>query len=172
MEQQRLVERRIEAPLDTVRDRTIALFRTHDVAVPPPFAGMSVVELASVSPDWLVTFVDEGHFLDGYLALTAQDRRRDLLIEEFTGDAYWMSEYVSAGRPARFRTGFIVHFAEEGPRAARLSVFEKVPEVWVGERLAFAMHGIGFGPVHDIRFVEPTVADRVALLDLIQTAVH
>jgi hypothetical protein len=29
------------------------------------------------------------------------------------------------------------------------------------------MHGVGFGRVHDIRFVEPTVRDRIRVLDLI-----
>jgi len=32
----------------------------------------------------------------------------------------------------------------------------------------FSAHGVGFGRVRDIRFVEPTVKDRIAVLDLVQ----
>jgi hypothetical protein len=37
----------------------------------------------------------------------------------------------------------------------------------VGGALGFAAHGIGVGRVHDRRFVEPAVKDRVDVLDLI-----
>jgi hypothetical protein len=46
-------------------------------------------------------------------------------------------------------------------------VYEVVPTVWVGEHWAMSAHGIGFGRYHDIRFVEPTVKDRVDALDIV-----
>jgi hypothetical protein len=53
-----------------------------------------------------------------------------------------------------------------------IEAYESVPEVWAGEHWAWAMHGIGFGRVHDIRFVEPTVQDRIRVLDLVDEIIR
>jgi hypothetical protein len=91
----------------------------------------------------------------------------DLLIEEPIGDLYWASEYSSDSGPVKFRCGFVLHFAKRGPSSTEVRVYEKVPQIWVGEHWDFAHHGIGFGKFHDIRFVEPTVKDRLDTLDLL-----
>ena len=41
--------------------------------------------------------------------------------------------------------------------------------VWVGEHWAMAKEGFGPGRFHDIRFVEPTVSDRRAVLDFVDS---
>jgi hypothetical protein len=93
-----------------------------------------------------------------------------VLIHDPTGDLYWESEYRTAGapgNPVQFHCGFIVHLVPRGPRRTEAEVYEFVPTVWVGEHWAFAAHGIGVGRYHDIRFVEPTVTDRIRMLDRI-----
>ena len=91
----------------------------------------------------------------------------DLLLEEPTFDQYWLSEYWSAGQPVKFRCGFLLHLEEQGPSATEVQVVEKAPEVWVGEHWALEHHGLDLGRVHDIRFVEPTIKDRLEMLDVI-----
>jgi hypothetical protein len=117
--------------------------------------------------DWLTTFIDPGGYLDSYKRIPGSLRDRDLLIEEPTGDLYWPSEYSAAAGPVKFRCGFILHFAASAPLRTEVQVYEKIPEIWVGEHWDFLHHGIGFGKVHEIRFVEPTVKDRVDLLNLL-----
>ena len=92
-------------------------------------------------PDWMETLADPGNFLE------------------------WRSEYETAAGPTKFRCGFILHFEQGRPLSTEVQVYEKTPQVWVGERWAFSRHRIGFGKVRDIRFVAPTVKDRLDLLD-------
>jgi len=116
-------------------------------------------------PDWPVTWADPGNFLAPYKEMAAARRLDDLLLEEPAGDEYWHSEYEAAATPAKLRCGLIVHFEPHNPLSTEVQVYEKVPEVWAGERWALLHEGIGFGKVHDIRLVEPTVKDRLDLLD-------
>jgi hypothetical protein len=118
-----------------------------------------------------VTWVDPGNFLDHYRTLEPTARARDVLLEEPTGDVYWLSEYATAQGAVKFHCGLILHFADAGT-GTTIEVYEKVPTIWVGEHWAFAMHGVGFGRFHAIRFAEPTVRDRIQTLDLIDRLVE
>jgi hypothetical protein len=89
------------------------------------------------------------------------------LLEEATGDFYWPSEYRTIGGAegqVPFRCGVILHLVP-GESTTEIQVYEMVPTVWVGEHWALSAHGVGFGRYHDIRFVEPTVTDRVKALE-------
>ena len=165
--QQIVVSRTYPAELETFRQAILEHFRGEQDAAMAPVSGLRAFELKppNYPPDWLATSVDPGNFLEGYKRLPAAARARDLLLEEPTYDGYWESEYLTNTGPAKFRCGFILHFEERGPFAAEVQVYEKTPEVWAGEHWALLHEGIGFGKVHDIRFVDPTVRDRVAMLD-------
>jgi hypothetical protein len=114
----------------------------------------------------VATYVDPGGFLAGYKSLPAAERSLDLLLDEPTADFYWPSEYVTGAGPALFRCGLVLHIAGSAD-AAVVEAYETVPAVWVGEHWAFSRHSVGFGRYHDVRFVEPTVKERVAALDLV-----
>jgi hypothetical protein len=136
-----------------------------------PFRHMSSNALTppTFSADWLVTTVDPGGYLDAYRMLPADMRSHDVLIQDPTGDFYWNSEYgtTDTDRPVRFHCGFILHLVTQGPSSTEVQVYELVPSVWPGEHWAFSAHGVGVGRYHDIRFVEPTVTDRVQVLELL-----
>jgi hypothetical protein len=164
--QQRVVSRTYPLELATFRERILEKFReVPDAAA--PFRRMLVIELKAPNypPDWVTSWLDAGNFLDPYKRISASDRAQDLLIEEPTGDRYWNSEYETAAGVVKFRCGFIVHLEQQGPRSTEVQVYEKAPEVWVGERWALLHHGIGIGRIHDIREAEPTVKDRLDLLN-------
>ena len=98
--------------------------------------------------------------------MDAASKQNDLLLEEPTGDAYWGSEYVSSnGSPVRFRCGFIIHMEESNDSTTRVQVYKKAPQVWPGMYWTFGHSGPGM--YRDIRFVDPTVKDRFALLDVL-----
>lgn len=169
--QRRIVSRVYPMPLNdlrqTVLDRYAATharssdaFRTHVINKQPP---------PGFSSDWLGTYTDPGGFLEPYRSLPDSVRTNDLVLSDFIGDTYWPSEYEAAGTPVKFRCDFVLHLTARSPRETEVQVFEIVPTVWVGEHWAMAKEGIGPAKVHDIRFVEPTVRDRVAVLDLIQS---
>jgi hypothetical protein len=149
-----------------------AFERNRRRTLPDPFNQMLAIELKlpSYSPDWLVTYVDPGGFLKDYKALPPLARTNDLWVEDPIGDTYWQSEYLGPDGPVRFRCGFILHFADATP-GTTIEVYESVPEIWAGEHWAWAMHGVGFGRVHDIRFVVPTMRDRIRVLDLVDEIV-
>lgn len=169
--QQTVVGRKYSVDLPTMRAAILRRFARRGAEEPPtipsPFSKMRaiVLEPPSYPADWLVTWVDPGGFLESYKRIPADMRASDLLIEEPTFDYYWTSEYATAAGPVRFRCGFILHFVQPDPLTTEVQAFEKVPEVWAGEHWAVAHHSIGFAKVHDIRAVEPTVKDRVDLLD-------
>ena len=152
--------------LPVLRDEILDNFKAVPNATAVPFQKMKVIELKppNYPPEWPGAWVDPGNFLDPYKAIAGPQRVQDLLVEEPTGDVYWRSEYETADGPVKFRCGFIVHFEQLRPLSTEVQVYEKVPEVWVGEHWDFAHHGIGFGKFHDIRVVEPTVQDRLDLL--------
>lgn len=168
--QQRVVSRSLAAGLKPIRDSVMAGIRQTSVPSAIPFRKMRVVELKQpdYTTDWVTSFVDPGEFLKPYKDIDIRTRATDLFIEEPTFDEYWLSEYRSASGPVKFRCGFILHFKSEGSTATDVQVFEKVPEVWVGEKWSFSRHGFGFGKIHDIRFVEPTVKDRVDMLNAVE----
>jgi len=122
------------------------------------------------TPEWPLTLVDPGGFLDPYKQLPPPDKANDVLLEDATGDLYWSSEYSKAdsvNRPVRFHCGFVVHLASRGSSSTEVQIYETVPSVWVGEHWAFTAHGVGIGRYHDIRFVEPTVTDRLKTLEML-----
>lgn len=167
--QERTIRRTWNAALPVVRSAVIEAFeRNRRRTLPDPFNQMIAIELTlpRYSPDWLVTYVDPGDFLKDYKALPPPTRTNDLWVEEPIGDTYWLSEYEGPEGPVRFRCGFILHFID-ATAGTTIEAYESVPEIWAGEHWAWAMHGIGFGRFHDIRFVEPTVQDRIRVLDLI-----
>ena len=152
--------------------------------LPAPFNQMIASDLKPprYSSDWLVSYVDPGDFLKDYRSLDPAIRSNDLWIEDPIGETYWLSEYDGPNGTVRFRCGFILHFVEtpvdvvsgfSRTIAAKtpIEAYESVPEVWAGEHWAWAMHGIGFGRVRDIRFVEPTVQDRIRVLDVVDAIV-
>jgi hypothetical protein len=165
--QERVVKRSWNEGAPSIRPALIDAFGENRSSLPDPFNRMLVTELKPpFSPDWLEGFVDPGDFLKDYKSLNPATRSNDLLLDEPTGDKYWVSEYSSANGPGQFRCGFILHFISSDS-GTTIEAYEHVPTVWVGEHWAWAMHGVGFGRFHDIRFVEPTVQDRIRVLALI-----
>jgi len=170
--QQRVVARSYGVTVADARTKILNAFAKRPAPLPPPFSQLMATELTGPSypADWLVTYVDPGGFLDDYKRLAPADRAHDLLLREPTGDVYWLSDYALAGdegAPVKFHCGLIVHFVPHEPSFTEIQIYEMVPTVWVGEHWAFSKHGPGFGRYHDIRFVEPSVADRVRTLDLL-----
>ena len=173
--QQRVIARAYDVPVDEARTKILEAFTSRRMSLPPPFQRLGVIELKppSYPAGWLEGFRDSGGFLADYKRLPPSDRANDLLLREATGDYYWLSDYVVAGTdatPVKFHCGLILHFVartSSGAPGAEIQVYEQVPTVWVGEHWAFSREGPGFGRYHDIRFVEPTVSDRVRTLDLL-----
>ncbi len=164
-----IVSRVYPVDLQTLRESALKRFGISSNTLPLSFRRMQAIELKppGYTADWVGAWVDRGGFLEPYKRLPASLRAEDILIEEPTGDVYWPSEYSTTGGTVKFRCGFILHFARVAPLTTEVQVYEKVPEVWVGEHWDFLHHGIGIGKVHDIRFVEPTVKDRVDMLNLL-----
>jgi hypothetical protein len=122
------------------------------------------------SSDWLVTLIDPGAFLDPYKRLAASDKMNDLWLQE-ARDFYWHSEYTTldaVDKALPFRCGLILHLVPHGPSSTEIQIYETAPTVRVGEHWALTAHGVGFGRYHDIRFVEPTVTDRVRALEMLE----
>lgn len=170
-EQQRVVARTYAVSSIAARTKILDAFEQPRSALAEPFRQMTANALMPpfFSPDWLVTLVDPGSFLDPYKRMPPADKVNDLLLQEDTGDFYWPSEYMTRGadRPVPFHCGLIVHFVPRPPSSTEIQIYEMTPTVWVGEHWAFSAHGVGFGRYHDIRFVEPTVTDRVKALDVL-----
>jgi len=83
-------------------------------------------------------------------------------LNEPSGNVYWPSEYVFDGKPADFRSAFIVHFRRESETTTNVEVIEYLPRIRVGRRFKVGHNGPGF--YADIREVEPTALDRQRLL--------
>ena len=86
-------------------------------------------------------------------------------LSEPTGNVYWPSEYVHDGKPADFRTAFIIHLRKDGENATAVEVIEYQPTIKVGRRFRIGHNGPGF--YADIRNVEPTARDRQRVLDAV-----
>jgi hypothetical protein len=157
--------------VETLRSKIVAQFG-HGARAQTLFAQLSVVELNTWQDDWAENYADPGGLLDPYRKLPAPDRGRDLLVEDPVGDVYWHSEYEAASTPVKFRCSFILHFTALAPAETRIGVFEVTPVVWVGEHWAWAKEGVFPGRFHDIRLVEPTVRDRLKVLDWIDSVVR
>jgi hypothetical protein len=107
-------------------------------------------------------------FVEQYVSIPPQLRVQDFYLYEPIGDYYWESEYFYNGRPAQFRSSFLIHVEPAGNSSTRVEIFEYQPTIWVGEYLGMSAHAILPTMLHDIRFVESTTADRKNLLALIQ----
>ena len=167
--QARLVMRTYPRSLQALRADVLDGFAARRSTLPGPFNQMTATVLAppAYQPDWIVTFVDPGGFLADYKRLSASERSGDVLIEDAVGELYWPSEYATDESPVWFRCGLVLHLHAPTAERTDVEVYEVVPTVWVGEHWAMSAHGIGFGRYHDIRFVEPTVKDRVDALDVV-----
>ena len=170
--QQRVVARSYGDSPVQARAKILDAFGGSRSQLPEPFRYMTANALTppSFSSDWLVTLIDPGGYLGPYKLMPQDEKVNDVLIQDPTGDVYWDSEYSTVDlvdRPVRFHCGFIVHLVTHGPSSTEVQVYELVPSVWAGKHWAFAAHGVGVGRYHDIRFVEPTVTDRVKTLDLL-----
>ena len=166
-----IVERTYRMPVAALREAVLHVFAVWPRRVPSPFKEMMVVELRppSYTSEWAETFVDPGEFLKPYKQLPASERDQDLLLLEATGDLYWNSEYAGESGAVKFQCEFILHFKESAGGATTVQVFEKVPSVWPGMYWTFGHSGPGW--YRDIRFVEPTVQDRVSVLDMLDAVV-
>jgi hypothetical protein len=167
--QQRVISRVYGKPASELRAAILDRFAKAGTALPPP---LNVLEVSGqpppgFAPDWLAGYVDPGGFLEPYRRLPLAERVNDLVLREATGDQYWLSEYEANGQPVPFYCALIVHFVERRLGETEVQVFELVPTVWVGKHWAVAKEGIGIGRFRDIRFVEPTVRDREAVLRFI-----
>ena len=90
-------------------------------------------------------------------------------LSEPTGNVYWPSEYVHDGKPADFRSAFIVHLRTESENATTVEVIEYQPMIKVGRRFRIGHNGPGF--YADIRDVEPTARDRQRMLEAVTRGV-
>jgi hypothetical protein len=169
--QQRIVSRVYPVALNELRAQILDRYTATHEQLSEAFRVLKISEQPppGFSPDWLATYVDPGGFLKSYVDLPDSTRSHDLVLQEATGDKYWLSEYETSDGPVRFHCGLIVHFIPRGTKGTELQIFEVVPTVWVGEHWAMAKEGIGPAKVHDIRFVEPTVRDRTAVLDFVDS---
>jgi len=167
--QQAIVSRNYPRPMRELRAAILEQYQKPDGTRPEMFRVLVISEQPppGFSPDWLAAYVDPGGYFEPYRRLTLAEQANDLVLREATEDRYWLSEYEANGRPVRFHCALIIHFIERSPTTTEVQVFELVPTVWVGEKWAMSREGPGFGRYHDIRFVEPTVRERVAVLDLV-----
>jgi hypothetical protein len=110
-------------------------------------------------------------FIPRYFSIRPDGRSNDSYLHEPSGDYYRQSEYYYGQRPAKFRCAFIIHLEPEGDSRTLVEIFESPPAIWVGEKFGFSTHGITPRAFHDIRFVEPTTADRLGRPSMIQDTV-
>ena len=167
--QQVIVSRTYARPMRELRAEILEQYQKPDATRPEMFRILSISEQPppGFSADWLAAYVDPGGYFEPYRRLAPAEQVNDFVLREATGDRYWLSEYEANAHPVRFHCALIIHFIERSPTTTEVQVFELVPTVWVGEHWAMSREGPGFGKYRDIRFVEPTVKDRVALLDFI-----
>ncbi len=165
----RAVSRTYAQPVDVVRAAVLDAFARRPNDLPAPFNAMNAgtATESQYADGWVNGYVDPGGFLDEYKKLPESARRADIVLDDPTGDLYWPSEYAGPDGVVRFHCRFILHPSDNGAGGTTVTAFEVVPTVWVGEHWSMTMHGIGFGRAHDIRFVDPTVLDRVKALDIV-----
>ena len=169
--QQRIVSRIYPVAMDSLRAKTLDRYTATHMRLSDAFRVLKMTEQPppGFSADWMAGYIDPDGFIKPYVDLPDSLRSHDLVLREATGDRYWTSEYQTSDGPIRFHCTLIVHFVPRAQNETEVQVFELVPTVWVGEHWAMAKEGIGPAKVHDIRFVEPTMRDRTAVLDFIDT---
>jgi hypothetical protein len=109
-------------------------------------------------------------FVTGYVRIPAALRSQDLYLYEPSGDYFWESEYFYQGQPAKFRCSFLIHIEPAKDSGVTVEIFEYQPYIWVGEYLGLSAHAILPAMLHDIRPAQPTTADRMEVLQMIQRA--
>jgi hypothetical protein len=169
--QERIVSRVYPGAAHDLRARILDRYSASRAGLSDAFRALEMTEQPppGFPTYWLDGYVDPGGFLKPYVDLPDSARTHDLVLREATGDKYWTSEYETSEGPVRFHCALILHFVPRAPTETELQVFEVIPTVWVGEHWAMAKEGIGPAKVHDIRFVEPTVRDRLAVLDFVDS---
>jgi hypothetical protein len=104
-----------------------------------------------------------------YLAMPEASKKNDFYLYEPSGDYYWDSEYYYKNKPAPFRTSFIIHLDTVENNQTKIQIFELMPEIHVGEYIGFSGHSMPFpGKFWDIRWVEPTISDKIDILNIIK----
>ena len=170
--QQKIVSRVYPVAMRDLRTLVQQRYTSAQHVLPDVFRVLTLTEAPppGFGPEWLTTYVDPGSYLDPYRKLEQSARINDLVLSEPTGDKYWLSEYqTNDDVPVLFHCGLILHFIERAPKETEVQVYEVVPTVFVGKHWAWGKEGIGFGRYRDIRFVQPTVRERQAVLDLVDT---
>jgi hypothetical protein len=109
-------------------------------------------------------------FVERYVRIPSELRKRDLYLYEPTGDFYWNSEYFYKGQPAKFHCSFLIHLEAAKDSGTKVEIFEYQPIVWVGEYLGLSAHAILPAMLHDIRPAQPTTGDRTEVLRMVQQA--
>jgi hypothetical protein len=107
-------------------------------------------------------------FVLAYLRSPPANRSRDFYVHEPSGDYDWESEYFYKDAPAKFHCSFLIHLEPTDASHTSVEIFEYQPYIWAGEYFGFSAHAILPTMLHDIRPVEPTTADRRALLAIIE----
>src|SRR4051812_38843079 len=151
-EQTKLVAATIPVALPALRDAILKKFTTQKADLPRPFSSMTIFEASA--------------FPDAGSGLSVDLRKQDLVLRDPTYDVYWTSEYRNQRGPVKFQCGFVIRLDEASAASTRVEVYETSPAVWVG--MYWTLGHSGPGRYMDIRPVEPTVQDRVALLQLIR----
>jgi hypothetical protein len=169
--QERIVSRVYPVAMNDLRARIVDRYSASHTQLSDAFRVLKMTDQPppGYPSDWHAGYVDPGGFLKPYVDLPDSSRSHDLVLAEWTGDKYWTSEYQTSEGPVRFHCMLIVHFVPRSAAETEVQVFELVPTVWVGEHWALAKEGIGPAKVHDIRPVEPTVRDRRAVLDFVDS---
>jgi hypothetical protein len=106
-------------------------------------------------------FLLEHAGLGAYARGSEASRRGDLYLFSPL-DNYWPSEYYVNGEQVPFTCGFILQISPAPGGGAEIEAYEYLP--WVNAGKHWAVGHSGPGRYLDIRAVEPTVADRNALL--------
>jgi hypothetical protein len=109
-------------------------------------------------------------FVPDYVRIPPALRSQDLYLYEPSGDYFWDSEYFYRGQPAKFRCSFLIHIEPAKDSGVTVEIFEYQPYLWVGEYLGLSAHAILPAMLHDIRPAQPTTADRIEVLQMIQRA--
>jgi hypothetical protein len=105
-----------------------------------------------------------------YLEIDSMLRKDDLFLSEPSGDYYWHTEYYLNGESAKFKCEFIIHLEQTGSSQTKIEVLEYFPRVWAGKKFVALGHS-GPGYYQDIRDVEPTTADRVEVLKIVEKGI-
>ena len=141
------------------------LFREHRGTLEGPFNTFELAEGSEpLFPDdeQIKLHVAGNDALARFASQLPSVRADAFYLFEASGDAYWPSEYLYEGKPADFRSAFIVHVRRESETTTNVEVIEYLPVIRVGRRFKVGHNGPGF--YADIREVEPTARDRQRLL--------